>query len=99
MVCRCGYLYTVRVCKGPPLHHAVLVFALLPSLGILPRLESFCEACADGNIYTPLHLHTPYNYTPIHIKVNLYINQNPDLIIGVLDKAFIFTSFILKPSH
>jgi hypothetical protein len=50
------YFYTpIPVCKGPPLHYAVLVFALLPSLGKFPRLESFYEACADGDIYTPLH--------------------------------------------
>jgi hypothetical protein len=54
-----GHLHTVRVCKGPHLHHEVLSFSLSLSLGKLTRLESFCEACADGDICTPLHLHTP----------------------------------------
>ena len=43
------------ICTPVSLHYAVLVFALLPSLGKFPRLESFYEACADGDIYTPLH--------------------------------------------
>jgi hypothetical protein len=46
------------ICTPVSLHYAVLVFALLPSLGKFPRLESFYEACADEDIYTPLFLHT-----------------------------------------
>jgi hypothetical protein len=70
------YFYTpIPVCKGPPLHYAVLVFALLPSLGKFPRLESFCEACADGDIYTPLYLHTlisTHPYTDTYAHRNLH---------------------------
>ena len=50
-------LYHLRVCKGPPLHQAVLSFTLSLSLGKLSCLESFCEACADGDICKPVSLH------------------------------------------
>ena len=53
-LCRRAHLQTVRVCKGPPLHYAVLVLALLPSSGMLSKLESLYEACADEDICTPL---------------------------------------------
>ena len=50
-------LYHLRVCKGPPLHQAVLFFTLSLSLGKLSCLESFCEACADEDICAPVSLH------------------------------------------
>jgi len=45
------------VCKGPPLHQAVLFFTLSLSLGKLSCLESFCEACADEDICALVSLH------------------------------------------
>ncbi|MCB5258049.1 MAG: hypothetical protein LHW47_02735, partial [Candidatus Cloacimonetes bacterium] len=63
------------VCKGPPLHHAVIVLDLLPSSSMLPRLESLYEACADGDIYTPGHLHTVRvcKSPPLHHVVLVFI--------------------------
>jgi hypothetical protein len=47
------YLHTVRVCKGPPLHHLPMILFLFLISGMLTFLESLYEACADEDIYTP----------------------------------------------
>jgi hypothetical protein len=48
----------VRVCKGPPLHQVPMIILVSLRLGKLASLESLYEACADGDICTPLLLHT-----------------------------------------
>jgi len=48
----------VRVCKGPPLHQVPMIILVSLRQGKLASLESLYEACADGDIYTPLLLHT-----------------------------------------
>jgi hypothetical protein len=35
-----------------------MILLIFLRLGKLAILESLCEACADGDICTPLHLHT-----------------------------------------
>jgi hypothetical protein len=57
-LCRWGHLHTVRVCKGPPLHHLPMILLISLRQGMFTFLESLYEACADGDICTPLFLHT-----------------------------------------
>jgi hypothetical protein len=56
-LCRWGHLHTVRVCKGPPLHHLPMIIFISLISGMLTFLESLYEACADGDICTPVSLH------------------------------------------